>query len=85
MADYKQLLKKLQEDLNNLTANDLDVESRELVEGMKEDIADVLESDEVPGYFSHRLSFLAMEFEASHPSLTAFINHVSSALSNAGI
>lgn len=85
MADHKQLLNKLQEDLKTLASGDLSEDSRELVEGMQEDLADILDSDEIPGYLTHRLRFLAMEFQASHPKFTEFINHVSSALSNAGI
>lgn len=85
MADYKTLLQQLNADLGQLAASNLDDDSRELVEGMREDIDDVLGSDEVPGFLSHRLSFFAMEFEADHPQVTALANQVIAALSNMGI
>lgn len=85
MADYKTLLQQLEGDLGKLAAANLDEDSRDLVEGMREDIQDVLGSEAVPSFFSQRLSFFAMEFEADHPQLTALANQVINALSNMGI
>ena len=85
MSEHNELLKQLRADLDTIDPASLTAESAELLAGMKEDIDEVLGADSVPPYMTHRLQFLAMEFEASHPRLTEFVNHVSSALSNAGL
>ena len=85
MADYKALLQQLESNLAQLSTANLDEDSLDLVEGMREDIADVLGSDSVPGFLSHRLSFFAMEFEADHPQITALANQIITALSTMGI
>ena len=84
-GNHLELLAKLKSDLDQLASANLDEETQELVEGMREDIADVLSSSSVPPFFSQRLSMLAMEFESSHPNLTAFVTQVANALSNAGL
>jgi hypothetical protein len=85
MADYKALLQQLETDLAQLASGNLDEDSLDLVEGMREDIADVLGSDSVPGFLSHRLNFFAMEFEADHPQITALANQIVTTLSTMGI
>ena len=85
MSEHSDLLRKLRQDLDSVDTSGLSADSVELIEGMKEDLDDVIGAEKVPGYMTHRLQFMAMEFEASHPRLTEFINHVSSALSNAGL
>ncbi len=68
MADYKTLLQQLEGDLSKLAAASLDEDSRELVEGMREDIQDVLSSEAVPASFPNGSRFLLWNLRQTTPN-----------------
>lgn len=85
MKERSELFKKLKADLTAIETSTLSAESQERIEQMKMNLDKAMEDESNASAIERDLRFLAAEFEASHPRLTEFINHVSSALSNAGL
>lgn len=86
--ELRDLLKKLDSEIKNI--NHVDKSSRDLLDGLKKEINDLLERDdkkiaENNSSLADRLRESTEHFEASHPELTAVMNNVINFLNNLGL
>lgn len=84
----RETLEQLHQELES--TDRVDSQARELLEEVLSGIQDVLHREEGPSGEEHsslvdRLTEATQRFEKEHPSLTAAVNRVATALSNLGI
>lgn len=86
--EFRTLLEQLRHEIEH--ADTVDEKGRELLSGLQSDIHELLERSEVPQAQSASSTVLRLEetiahLEIDHPTLTAALEQLLSALSNAGI
>lgn len=83
----RQTLRELETELNQI--EELDDESRELLESAAAEISEALHKEAVeqiePHTFTERLSEATRQFEESHPTLSRLVGNVINALAQLGI